>query len=945
MITATRLVGMRPVLIGLNFFLAAAAAAAGFRIEWQSPSPAMPWLQSVEAVGFDGSTVSVTPLPAGQGEYPHGLAVELSAPAGQPGWVQVRLAGNRGFTVSEAMLAAQPYIWAKDLGVFISRDGWTATAAARAENAARIAQSFSAPFASAAERYRDWSGLSEHEPDDVHRLIWEFINAKQTWPAEARTMDRIAAQPEVDPAYFFSRVPDLKYGRMYLGWPDHNDQFTLRSHGQVTVSSQSVGGDPKIKDLRWHPRAGAYSFRYAVGGQPLPPYRERGDPEVRQRLDDGHSLVVTTTWQNDGVELAQTNFALPLEGDQVRTGLEPLLLWSRVTLTNPRPAARTAWFGIEFTDEDLTTFMDRGPLRGVVDIAWRDGAFWVGGRLLAVADPGLAFEVVPTHGARRRFQARVELPAGGARQFDLAHFYRTDTAERVGAVRAAGFDASRRRMLAYWDRLAAGGAAIRVPDEWLNNLYRTFLPRILLNAHLDPDGMVVLHTGPIQYPRVWHHITAYGVAGDLARRGQFALSRRYFEPIFKWQGIPAPDSPAITDWSGFFGAPPEQCAKVWLSYHGTVLWAVSRYYRLSGDRAWLDEKMPALIKAMDWIAHTRRQTMRPNPDGTLPFHYGWFPAGRVSDSIVGTSVYSDGSLWFGLDAMARVLREIGHPRAAEFQAEADDYRFRLQDGMRRTSAERPLVRLNDDTWVPYFPAFLDTKGDERDPKSKYSNVVDAAWAWGLFDTRLFGVGAPEARWLTALWEDAYTPMVPGLPDEPFCSGTMNEYLDQDRIANFLYTFYSQSTNTLDRETMTTFEHYSWGQKRAYELTPWAAGYWTKNFTNLLCRTVDDQLWLLQAAPRRWLRDGEQIEVSGLQTEFGPVSFTVRSRLAAGVIEARVEGPARRAPEKLRLRLRAPDGAKLRAVTVNGRPWSDFDPASEWIVLPTGGGPVQVEARY
>ena len=63
--------------------------------------------------------------------------------------------------------------------------------------------------------------------------------------------------------------------------------------------------------------------------------------------------------------------------------------------------------------------------------------------------------------------------------------------------------------------------------------------------------------------------------------------------------------------------------------------------------------------------------------------------------------------------------------------------------------------------------------------------------------------------------EVYAVLVPGLCDEPFCTGPMAEYLAADQVPNYLYSFYSQSTNTMDRETLTTFEHRSWGQKRAF----------------------------------------------------------------------------------------------------------------------------------
>jgi hypothetical protein len=936
--------------IAMLLAVAARAEAGRFFIQWSDLDARNPWLKEVSvSVHTGNATVKSKPLPRGMDEYPNGLEVafEIGGDAAEPVWFRVKLAGDYGFTVSPAMLRDHSYLWVKAMGLYLSRDGWAATAAARADTDRLIAESRAKPFVSTAERYTHWTGLTGHEPDDLHRFAWDFVNAKESWPAEAKVIDRIAAMPEIDAAYFFDRVPDLTRTKMFLGWPNHNDQFTLWSHGRVTVSSQSVGGDPKVKDLVWHPRARDYSFQYSIGAAALPRLREYGDPGVSQRLADGYNLIPVSQWEDDGFRLEQTCFALPQSTAPVRTGLEPLLLWTRLDVANTAASARDAWLGLEFNDQAFVTFVTASPLPEVGKITWRDGAFYAGDKVLAVADPALVFERQPAHGAVSRFRARVPLAAGEKRSFAVAHFYRVSDGASRPVVNVAEFESARRRFTGHWDGIAAAGASIRVPEEWLNNLYRTFLPRIMINAHLDPTGQVVVHTGPIQYARVWHHITSLGVGGDLARRGQFELCRRYMEAFFRWQGIPAPDSPAITDWTGFFGAPPEQCPKVWISYQGMVLWAAARYYQLSGDRQWLDAHLPALIQGMEWIVRNRRVTMKLEADGSKPINYGWLPPGRVGDSGKGdmNGIYSDASAWRGMDELAGVLRDIGHPRAAEFQTEADDHRRCIVDSERRSSAMRPLVRLNDSTWVPYLPAALQTTGGERDAKAKYANVVDAAWGWGILDTGVFGRGAPEARWLLDVWEDDYALLVPALSDEPFTTGPMAEYLAADQVENYLYAFYSQSANTLDRETLTTFEHRSWGQKRAFELTPWAAGYWTANFTNLLCRTFGDELWLLQATPRRWLENGKEISVEKLQTEFGPVSFRVRSKLASGTIEAEVQPPSREPAKKLRLRLRVPAGRVLRAVTVNGQAWKDFDPTGGWIALPAGKETLKIEADY
>lgn len=938
--------GVILVLIALVLDPRIAIGAEHLTVEWADPDAAHPWLAEVKMVGREGASVTPQPKPRGSGDYPNGMGLELAAPAGSDGSVQVQLKGGYGFVFSARMLAANRYLWMRDLGIFISRDGWAAETEARLETGRRVRESMTLPYVSAAEHYYNWSGLTEHEPDDVHRLIWEYLDAKEAWPVEARAGERIAAMPEVDAPYFDARFPDLKYSKMFLGWPDHDDQFTLWSHGKVTISSQSVGGSGKGADGAWLPRAPAYSFQFAAGDTALPRYREYGDEGVHQALENGHDLVVATDWNDGGVRIRQTNFAVPLGGDEVRTGVEPLVLWSRITLSNEGPAARETWLGIEFTDEDFRTFLGSLPLEGVGGIEWRDGAFFLGGKLIAMADPALAFEKLPAHGDVARFRARVSLSGSGARQFEFAHLYRLVDAGRLADLRRAGYERSRRRMLDYWDRFADGAATIRVPDELLNNLYRTFLPRIAICSHLDPDGMAVLHTSPIQYARVWHSVTAFGVGGDLAVRGRFDLARKYLEPFFTWQDIPAPDSPAIKDWDGFFGAPAVQCARVWISFQGTILWAAARYYELSGDRAWLDAKLPALIRAMEWIVRNRRSTRVLNADGSRPLDWGWMPPGRASDGDVGTTIANDACLWQGLDAVAGVLKSIGHPRAAEFQREAAEYRSCLQDGERRAAAERPLMRLNDGTWIPYLPAMLGTTGRERDARQiKYPMVVDLGWAAGMLDTHVFPAGSPEVRWLTEAWQDSYTPLLPNLPDEPFTLGIFDELLDRDRVAEFLYTFYSMSTTTMDRETLTTYEHRSWGRKRAFELAPWAAGYWTTAFAKMHCRTKGNELWLLQATPRRWLDDGKKIVVRELQTEFGPVSLRVESRLATGTVVADVTPPMRTPPRRLRLRLRAPDGHALVSVTVNGRRTAGFNSGSEWIELPPDAGRIHVEAGY
>ena len=75
-----------------------------------------------------------------------------------------------------------------------------------------------------------------------------------------------------------------------------------------------------------------------------------------------------------------------------------------------------------------------------------------------------------------------------------------------------------------------------------------------------------------------------------------------------------------------------------------------------------------------------------------------------------------------------------------------------------------------------------------------------------------------------------------------------------------------------------------------------------------------------STPRAWLEQGKKIEVRGLQTSFGPLSYTMDSTPDAVHVQLDVPtgftGP-------LRLRVRLPNGQRMVAATVNSTAWHAF----------------------
>ena len=106
------------------------------------------------------------------------------------------------------------------------------------------------------------------------------------------------------------------------------------------------------------------------------------------------------------------------------------------------------------------------------------------------------------------------------------------------------------------------------------------------------------------------------------------------------------------------------------------------------------------------------------------------------------------------------------------------------------------------------------------------------------------------------------------------------------------------------------------------------------------------LWLDKAAPQHWLENGKKIGVSGAPTRFGTVSYELRSEIAKGKILGTVSLPAGPANPTVNLRVRVPGGKKMKSVLVNGKPWKDFDPALDIVILkPSVTGQVSVELTY
>jgi len=94
-----------------------------------------------------------------------------------------------------------------------------------------------------------------------------------------------------------------------------------------------------------------------------------------------------------------------------------------------------------------------------------------------------------------------------------------------------------------------------------------------------------------------------------------------------------------------------------------------------------------------------------------------------------------------------------------------------------------------------------------------------------------------------------------------------------------------------------------------------------------------------------LEQAKKISVKNAPTYFGTVAYEIVSDADHGRISATVEMPSRRRPKEVVLRFRHPKSAPIKSVTVNGKPWTEFNKDKETITLKGLTGTVAVTAQY
>jgi hypothetical protein len=307
--------------------------------------------------------------------------------------------------------------------------------------------------------------------------------------------------------------------------------------------------------------------------------------------------------------------------------------------------------------------------------------------------------------------------------------------------------------------------------------------------------------------------------------------------------------------------------------------------------------------------------------------------------------------------------------AKRIAIEAEDYLQAIRMALKESVILSPVTRLRDNTSVPAVPSYVGLRGFRSDVK----DAADLGYGEGyvyvttlgplhLLKSEVLEPNDPEVTWMLNTLEDRFFMYSPGPSRvdlgqlytdwfnlggfeklQPYYVHYQDAYLQRDQIPHFLRGFFNTLAASADPQTLTFMEGVNAGGGEPHKTHEEAWFFHQCRF--MLLMEMGQDLFLARGTPREWLEHGKQIAVSRAPSYFGELSYRIQSFSQQGRIEATVNPPGRERLANLYLRLRHPSQASLRRVTVNGRPWKDFDPEKEWIKLPKEANEVKVAAYY
>jgi len=742
---------------------------------------------------------------------------------------------------------------------------------------------------------------------------------------------------------------DMEKKWTVVGWPEHRTRFNVTYDGTLLNyfsfhrhATAREGSRPAIDEPFTQ-----FSFIPApsIGEVPAPQYNIAQDyGDVVQGWNDSETPVLYSEWPWHGYLLRSQVFAHVPGGKELERGDEPLFAWVRLSVhyaSQGLPLEQNLGFGVRINAFSVNGSMEVKNNLSTLNTKPKyprelkaDGSLIVepDGRVrLAVANGNAEFKAgAPTADDSLLY---VQLPPTQGSHVDLLiPMLPTDHATFDKEL-SLGYDGAFKEAEAFWKK-PASTAKFEVPEDYINQAIRRNLQISRITSEKYPDVGTYVMTGGFWYGvACWGTPVCTAIVRFLDPLGYHGVVEEYLRPFKDAQGRVIPPGDGLKQHPGYLGVPPETAIINWLPDHGAILWTMAEHGLLTHDAKFIEEYTPVIVKACEWIRDARRTTVEGAVPGIMP------PAGASDDESHIQNCWTDGWIYKGLTSAVAFLKMTGNPRAAEFEAEAKDYKATFVKAFRAKAATTPTW-TDDAGKVRHMIPFSLSK--EQDWQWRFLFYLDTGPLFQVF-AGMMDADDPLMQDCIAWYREGppskmYRPYgdlthVPSLRYEMSsweCCYSWNVYHNWqlgDR-RHFLEGLYSQFAGAMSQQTYTVCESRG-------GIT--SGIFWIPAFQLARLAVIDDEieegkLHLLRLCPLAWL-EGKGSTFENMPTRFGPVNL--RAKVSGNQLDITFSlrphspSPMNHQPSTI---LHIPPIPGLKSITLNGKPL-EWDGKANELAIP------------
>jgi hypothetical protein len=451
-------------------------------------------------------------------------------------------------------------------------------------------------------------------------------------------------------------------------------------------------------------------------------------------------------------------------------------------------------------------------------------------------------------------------------------------------ISVAEFETRLAEVTNQWAALIREGERFEIPEARVRNAYRAWLAYSFLNV-ARRNGVLEVCDGSGFYGKVYGYSAAL-FCNALDLYGYPRLAETYCDSLLSFMhtnGLLAVN----------FGD----------TDTGTALWVMAEHYRLTRDGNWLRGVAPKMGLMCDWIIQQRRAALAEAEKGPA-VSKGLIRYRPYADLLHPAADYfSNGYLWKGLDATARVFEEAGLTNdAANLRREADAYLKDIQSSMDAAVFVDRGMKI-----LPLVPDTRELWKESNESANGYYGIIAPC----LLEIGCPAPSDPKARLLTDALEQrgglvAGISQFHRMADHAYTYGYWLNALERDEVKRAILGLYGSLAYGMSRDTYAAVECTSIRTGENYWMLPhtYSNTQQLRLLRNLLVREEGSRLWLGQAIPRPWLAPGQQVAVNAAPTTFGEVSYRIEAMSERGA-RVQLSPPTRNPPEEIALRLRNP----------------------------------------